>query len=206
MKAIIGRKLGMTQIFDDDGTLTPVTVVEAGPCPVVQVKSVDTDGYDAIQVGFGRKKAKRTTRPEAGHAAKAGLDVAPRTLREFRLAEPGEYEAGQELTVEQFAAGDAVKVTGTSRGRGFQGVMKRHGFRGRPGSHGHPKARIPGSVGPGTDPSRVIKGKKLPGQMGNVRHTERNCRVVRVDGERNLLFIRGGLPGSRNGVLFIREA
>lgn len=206
MKAIIGRKLGMTQVFDEDGTLTPVTVVEAGPCPVVQVKSAESDGYDAIQVGFGTRKAKRTTRAAAGHAAKAGLDAAPRTLREFRLPEPGEYEAGQELTVEQFEAGDAVKVTGTTRGRGFQGVVKRHGFRGRPGSHGHPKSRIPGSLGPGTDPSRVIKGKKLPGQMGNVRHTERNCRVVRVDGERNLLFIRGGLPGSRNGVLFIREA
>jgi large subunit ribosomal protein L3 len=206
MKAIIGKKLGMTQIFDDEGTLTPVTVVEAGPCPVVQVKSVETDGYDAIQVGFGAQRAKRTTRAEAGHAAKAGLELAPRTLSEFRLPEPGEYEAGQELTVEQFEVGDRVKVTGTSRGRGFQGVVKRYGFRGRPASHGHPKSRIPGSMGPGTDPSRVIKGKKLPGQMGDVRHTEKNCRVVRVDGERNLLFIRGGLPGSRNSVLFIREA
>lgn len=206
MKAIIGRKLGMTQIFDEEGTLTPVTVVEAGPCPVVQVKSVDSDGYDAIQVGFGARKAKRTTRAAAGHAAKAGLELAPRTLREFRLPEPGEYEAGQELTVEQFEAGDRVKVTGTTRGRGFQGVVKRYGFRGRPASHGHPGSRVPGSLGPGTDPSRVIKGKKLPGQMGDVRHTEKNCRVMRVDGERNLLFIRGGLPGSRNGVLFIREA
>jgi len=206
MKAIIGRKLGMTQIFDEEGTLTPVTVVEAGPCPVVQVKSVETDGYDAIQVGFGARKAKRTTRAEAGHASKAGLELAPRTLREFRLSEPGEYEAGQELTVGQFEAGDRVKVTGTSRGRGFQGVVKRHGFRGRPASHGHPGSRVPGSMGPGTDPSRVIKGKKLPGQMGDVRHTEKSCRVMRVDGERNLLFIRGGLPGSRNGVLFIREA
>lgn len=206
MKAIIGRKLGMTQIFDEEGTLTPVTVVEAGPCPVVQVKSVETDGYDAIQVGFGARKAKRTTRAEAGHASKAGLELAPRTLREFRVSEPGEYEAGQELTVGQFEAGDRVKVTGTSRGRGFQGVVKRHGFRGRPASHGHPGSRVPGSMGPGTDPSRVIKGKKLPGQMGDVRHTEKSCRVMRVDGERNLLFIRGGLPGSRNGVLFIREA
>jgi len=206
MKAIIGRKLGMTQIFDEEGTLTPVTVVEAGPCPVVQVKSVESDGYDAIQVGFGARKAKRTTRAEAGHASKAGLELAPRTLREFRLSEPGEYEAGQELTVGQFEAGDRVKVTGTTRGRGFQGVVKRHGFRGRPASHGHPMSRVPGSMGPGTDPSRVIKGKKLPGQMGDVRHTEKSCRVMRVDGERNLLFIRGGLPGSRNGVLFIREA
>lgn len=206
MKAIIGRKLGMTQIFDEEGTLTPVTVVEAGPCPVVQVKNAETDGYDAIQVGFGARKAKRTTRAEAGHASRAGLELAPRTLREFRLSEPGEYEAGQQLTVGQFEAGDRVKVTGTTRGRGFQGVVKRHGFRGRPASHGHPMSRVPGSMGPGTDPSRVIKGKKLPGQMGDVRHTEKNCRVMRVDGERNLLFIRGGLPGSRNGVLFIREA
>ena len=206
MKAIIGKKLGMTQVFDEAGTLTPVTVVQAGPCPIVQVKDAETDGYHAIQVGFGTQKAKRTSKAEAGHAAKAGLEGTPRTLREFRLQEAGEYEAGQELTVEQFEAGDTVKVTGTTRGRGFQGVVKRYGFRGRPATHGHPMSRIPGSMGPGTDPSRVIKGKKLPGQMGNVRHTEKSCRVVRVDGERNLLFIRGGLPGSRNSVLLIREA
>ncbi|MEN8377059.1 MAG: 50S ribosomal protein L3 [Gemmatimonadota bacterium] len=206
MKAIIGKKLGMTQVFDDEGNAVPVTVVEAGPCPVVQVKDVDSDGYHAVQIGFGEQKAKRTTRAEAGHAQKAGLEATPRTLKEFRLSEPGDYEAGQQLTVEQFEAGDTVKITGTTRGRGFQGVVKRYGFKGRPATHGHPGSRVPGSMGPGTDPSRVIKGKKLPGQMGNVRHSERSCRVVRVDGERNLLFIRGGLPGSRNSVLFIREA
>ena len=206
ISGLLGTKLGMTQIFMPDGSLIPCTAIEVGPCWVIQIKTQTHDGYDAIQVGFGARKAKRTTRAEAGHASKAGLELAPRTLREFRVSEPSEYEAGQELTVGQFEAGDRVKVTGTSRGRGFQGVVKRHGFRGRPASHGHPGSRVPGSMGPGTDPSRVIKGKKLPGQMGDVRHTEKSCRVMRVDGERNLLFIRGGLPGSRNGVLFIREA
>jgi len=206
MAAIIGRKLGMTQIFDADGRLVPVTVVSAGPCPVVQVKTVESDGYAAIQLGYGARKEIRTTRPERGHAAKAGLEHAPAALREFRVEEPSKYETGQELTVEQFEAGQRVKVTGTTRGRGFQGVVKRHGFVGRPASHGHPKARNPGSLGPGTNPSRVIKGKKLPGQMGNARQTLRNIRVERVDAERNLIFLRGALPGSRNSLVYIRQS
>ncbi len=203
MAAIIGRKLGMTQIFDESGAVVPVTVVEAGPCPVVQVKTVETDGYAAVQLGFGEKKEKRSTRAERGHARRAGLEQAPRTLREFRVQSVEGYEPGQQLTVEQFEPGQRVRVTGTTKGRGFQGVMKRHGFGGRPGSHGHPMARNPGSLGAGTNPSRVIKGKKLPGQMGNARHTERNVRVVRVDAERNLIFLRGGVPGARNGLVLI---
>lgn len=206
MAAIIGRKLGMAQIFDESGRLVPVTVVEAGPCPVVQVKTEETDGYAAVQLGFGVRKESRATRAERGHAARAGLDYTPAQLREFRVADPASYQVGQELTVEQFSVGERVKVTGTTRGRGFQGVMKRHGFGGRPGSHGHPKARNPGTVGPGTNPSRVIKGKRLPGQMGNAQHTVRNLRVERVDAERRLIFLRGAVPGSRNSLVFIRKA
>lgn len=206
MAGLIGRKLGMTQIFEDDGTVVPVTVIEAGPCPVVQVKTKETDGYDAVQLGFGTRKEKHSTRAERGHAARVGLEAAPTLLREFRVAEPESYEAGQALTVELFEAGERVKVTGTTRGRGFQGVVKRHGFVGRPASHGHPKARNPGTLGPGTNPSRVIKGKKLPGQMGNKRHTVRNLKVERIDAERNLLYIRGAVPGVRNSMLLIRKS
>jgi large subunit ribosomal protein L3 len=206
MAGIIGRKLGMTQIFNEAGAAVPVTVIEAGTCPVTQVKTPETDGYAAIQLAWGAQKDRRATRAEKGHAAKAGLDAAPRTLREFRIDGPVEFEAGQQLTVEQFEVGQRIKVVGTTKGRGFQGVVKRHGFRGRPGSHGHPRSRNPGSLGPGTNPSRVIKGKKLPGQMGDVQHTERNLRVERIDAERNLLFVRGAVPGSRNSVVFIRKA
>ena len=205
MPGLIGKKVGMTRIFDDEGVQIPVTVIEAGPCPVVYVKSEEGDGYMAVQLGFGAQRAKRTSRPEMGHAAKAGLDAAPRLMREFRLENGEEYEVGQQLTVEIFEPGDRVKVTGRSKGRGFQGVVKRHGFAGRPASHGHPMSRTPGSMGPGTDPSRVIKGKKLPGRMGGTRTTIRNLQVVRVDGERNLLFVKGGVPGSRDGYLLITK-
>ena len=204
MAGLIGRKLGMTQIFGETGTI-PVTVIEAGPCPVVQVKTAETDGYAAVQLAFGRVKDKRATRPERGHAQKAGLDYTPGLLREFRVDSADGVEAGQQLTVEQFAAGDRVKVTGTTKGRGFQGVVKRHGFRGRPATHGHPKARNPGTLGPGTNPSRVIKGKKMPGQMGASRQTVRNLRIERVDAERNLLFVRGAVPGAANSVVLIRK-
>ncbi|MBT8335478.1 MAG: 50S ribosomal protein L3 [Gemmatimonadetes bacterium] len=204
MAGIIGKKIGMTRVFDENGTQVPVTVVEAGPCPVTQVKTDESDGYQAVQLGFGAQKAKRAPRAEVGHVAAAGLEAAPRVLREIPWN--GEsFEVGQTLTVEQFEAGDRVKVTGTSKGRGFQGVVKRHGFAGRPGGHGHPMSRNPGSLGPGTDPSRVIKGKKLPGQMGGARTTIRNLTVVKVDGERNLLFIKGGVPGSRDSYVLITK-
>ena len=203
MAAIIGRKLGMTQLFDESGAVVPVTVVEAGPCPVVQVKTRERDGYTAIQLGYGVRKESRATRPERGHARRAGLDYVPRTLREFRVEDVDAYQPGQQLTVEQFEPGQRVRVTGTTKGRGFQGVMKRHGFGGRPGSHGHPKARNPGTLGPGTNPSRVIKGKRMPGHMGNTRHTERSVRVEKIDPERNLIFLRGGVPGARNSLVLI---
>jgi len=205
MPGLIGKKVGMTRIFDDEGVQVPVTVIEAGPCPVVQVRSQDQDGYQAIQVGLGAQSAKRATRAEVGHAAKAGLEAAPRIMREFRIADGEEYQVGQTLTVELFTAGDRVKVTGSSKGRGFQGVVKRYGFAGRPGSHGHPMSRNPGSIGPGTDPSRTIKGKRLPGRMGGERTTIRNLQVVKVDGERNLLFVKGGVPGARNGYVLISK-
>ncbi len=205
MPGLIGKKIGMTRIFDEEGVQVPVTVIEAGPCPVIEVRSEDRDGYTAVQLGFGAQKEKRATRAENGHVAKAGLEVAPRLMREFRVGEEEEYEVGQQLTVDLFAAGDLVKVTGKSKGRGFQGVVKRHGFAGRPGGHGHPMSRTPGSIGPGTDPSRVIKGKKLPGRMGGTRTTIRNMQVVRVDGERNLLFVKGGVPGARDGYVLISK-
>lgn len=204
MAGIIGKKIGMTRIFDESGAQVPVTVIEAGPCPVTQIKTVETDGYEAVQVGFGAQKEKRATRAELGHARAAGLEAAPRVVREFPI-NGTDYELGQELTVEQFEVGDRVKVTGTTKGRGFQGVVKRYGFAGRPGGHGHPMSRNPGSLGPGTDPSRVIKGKKLPGQMGGTRQTIRNIQVVRIDGERNLLFVKGGVPGSRDSFVLIQK-
>ena len=205
MAGIIGRKIGMTRIFDEDGAAISVTVVEAGPCPVLQIKNVETDGYVAVQLGFGAQKDKRASKAEKGHAAKAGVEAAPRLVREIEVSEDEEYEIGQAITVDVFEAGDTVRVTGTTKGKGFQGVVKRWGFAGRPASHGHPKSRIPGSIGPGTDPSRVIKGKKLPGRMGGVRATLPNVKVVKVDLERNLLFMKGGVPGARNSYLLIQK-
>ncbi len=206
MNGLIGRKLGMTRIYGEDGNVVPVTVIEAGPCPVVQVSAAEGE-RTRVQLGFGARKAKRTTKALAGHAAKAGLDVAPRVLRSFHLAEQvGDAPAtGDVVTVEIFAPGEKVKISGTTRGRGFQGVVKRHGFGGGPATHGNTRYRKPGSLGPGTDPSRVIKGKKLPGQYGNVRFTEVGLSVVRIDPERNLLFVRGAVPGPRRGIVVVRK-
>ena len=205
MPGLIGKKIGMTRIFNAEGIQIPVTVIEAGPCPVVSVRSQEQDGYQAVQLGWGEKKAKRASAAEMGHAAKAGLEAAPRLMREFRFENGEAYEVGQQLTVALFEEGDRVKVIGRTKGRGFQGVVKRHGFAGRPGGHGHPMSRNPGSIGPGTNPSRVIKGKKLPGRMGGDRTTIRNLQVVRVDGERNLLFVKGGVPGARDGYVLISK-
>ncbi len=205
MAGIIGKKIGMTRIFDEEGAAISVTVVEAGPCPVLQIKSAETDGSAAVQLGFGAQKDKRASKAEKGHAAKAGVEAAPRLVREIQVSEDDEYEVGQAITVDVFEVGDTVRVTGTTKGKGFQGVVKRYGFAGRPASHGHPMSRTPGSIGPGTDPSRVIKGKKLPGRMGGVRATIGNLKVVRVYPEQNLLFIKGGVPGSRNSYLMIQK-
>jgi large subunit ribosomal protein L3 len=202
MDAIIGRKLGMTQRFAEDGTLEAVTVIEAGPCPVVQVRQAGE--ATRVQLGFAALKPKRASKGRAGHAAKAGLDHAPRVLREFAAA--GEAPApGSLVTVATFAAGDRVKVTGTSKGRGFQGVVHRHGFGGGPKTHGNTRYRKPGSIGPGTDPSRVIKGKKMPGHMGASRVTQIGLTVAAVDAERNLLFVRGAVPGPVRGIVTVRK-
>lgn len=202
MNAIIGRKLGMTQLFAEDGTLTGVTVIEAGPCPVVQVRK--TDAATRVQLGFDKRKPKNANKAEQGHAAKAGLADTPRVLREFAFT--GEApEPGSMVTVAEFTAGELVKVTGTSKGRGFQGVVHRWGFHGGPASHGNTRYRKPGSVGPGTDPSRVIKGKKMPGHMGARQRTQIRLTVMKVDAERNLLYVQGSVPGSMNGIVTVRK-
>ena len=206
MAGIIGKKLGMTQIFEESGVVVPVTVIEAGPCPVVQVRNQEKEGYTAVQLGFGSKKANRATKAEMGHATKAGLEAAPQVLKEFNLAAGETPALGEQVTVSAFEAGQKVKVTGTTKGRGFQGVMKRHGFGGGRASHGATRVhRAPGSIGAGTNPSRVIKGKKLPGHMGDAQQTVSNLRVAKVDAERNLLYLRGAVPGPVNGVVFITQ-
>lgn len=206
MPGLIGRKIGMTQIFDEDGTAVGVTVLEVGPCPVVQIKTTGTDGYDAVQLGFGRKRDRAVRKPEAGHSARAGLDYVPEVLAEFE-PEDGELEPGQELTVEMFEVGGFVKITGPTKGRGFQGVVKRHGFGGGRGSHGGTAImRAPGSIGAGTDPSRVIKGKRMPGRMGGKIRTAMNRKIVKIDVEKNLLMIRGSVPGARNNIVLVRSA
>lgn len=204
MKGIIGKKLGMTQIFEDTGAVVPVTVVEAGPCPVVQVRTAEKNGYEAVQLGFGQKKEKRASKAAVGHAKAAGLEAAPAILREFPIAEGATPSIGDQVTVEAFEVGTRVKVTGRTKGRGFQGVVKRHGFGGGRASHGATRIhRAPGSIGAGTNPSRVIKGKRMPGHMGDVQQTIRNLRVAKVDAERNLIYIRGAVPGPINGYVFI---
>lgn len=198
MNALIGRKLGMTRLFDEAGTHVPVTVIEAGPCPVVQVTG------DRVQLGFGVRKPKRTPKALAGHVKRAGLERVPRLLESFPA--PGEApKPGDQVTVAIFAAGERVKVTGVTKGRGFQGVVHRHGFGGGPKTHGNTRHRKPGSIAPGTDPSRVIKGKRMPGHMGARRFTELGLVVVRIDAERNLLFVRGAVPGPTNGLVTVRK-
>lgn len=204
MQGIIGRKLGMTRIFEADGHVEPVTVIEAGPCPVVQVHD-GAEGAKAVQLGFGERKAKRSTKALDGHAKSAGLETTPRFLRSIPLPADTEAKAGDTVTVEIFSPGDKVKITGTTKGRGFQGVVKRYGFHGGPATHGSTRYRNPGSMGAGTDPSRVIKGKKLPGHMGAARHTEVGLSVVKIDAEQNLLFVRGAVPGPTNGLLVVKK-
>ncbi|MDF1504306.1 50S ribosomal protein L3 [Roseisolibacter sp. H3M3-2] len=225
MIGIIGKKLGMTQIFNEQGQQVPVTVIEAAPNPVTKVVDKAAAGFAAVELGYGRQrtaresakgertpKGARASKAALGHAAKAQLDYAPRVLRSFRLDDaPGKtpeipaYEVGQTVGVDIFAAGERVKVTGTTKGRGFQGVVKRWGFGGGANTHGNTKHRKPGSIGPGTDPSRVIKGKKMPGHYGAERHTQGGLRVERVDAERNLIYIRGSVAGPTNGIVLVRK-
>jgi large subunit ribosomal protein L3 len=207
MSGLIGKKLGMTQIFSEDGKAVGVTVLEVGPCPVVQVRTPERDGYAAVQLGFGSRREKRARKPEAGHAARAGLDYVPQVLAEFEPQEGREYEPGEQLTVDMFEVGQRVKISGRTKGRGFQGVVKRHGFAGGRKSHGGSSTlRSPGSIGPGTDPSRVIKGRKMAGQMGNTVRTASNRRIERIDAEKNLLMVRGSVPGASDNIVLIRPA
>ena len=203
---IIGRKIGMTQIFLEDGSAVPATVIEAGPCKVVQKKTKEKDGYDALQLGFLPKNEKRVNKPLSGHFKKAGTGSFT-LLREFRMEDVGGVELGQEVTLNLFKPGDVVDVTGLSKGRGFAGVIKRHGFHGFPASRGtHEYFRHGGAVGMHSYPARVFKGMKMPGHYGNERVTVQNIRVIDVKGDQNLILLQGGIPGARHGFVFIRSA
>ncbi|MEN6623855.1 MAG: 50S ribosomal protein L3 [Smithella sp.] len=203
-KGIIGKKLGMTQVFDEDGAAVGITAIEVEPSIVVQVKTKEKEGYDAIQLGYGRKKQKNVTKPLQGHFNKANKGFF-RKLKEFGT--DGEsYEIGQEITSEIFKAGDLVDIIGTSKGKGFQGVMKRHGFGGGRATHGSMFHRAPGSIGASADPARVFKGTKMGGHMGCVRKTIQNLRVWQVRSDRNLIMIKGSVPGSKNGFVLIKQA
>jgi large subunit ribosomal protein L3 len=206
VKAILGEKLGMTQVFADDGRAIPVTIVQAGPCVVAQIRTTERDGYSAVQLGYGEIKESRVRKPAKGHFAKAG--IAPtRHLVEVRTDDAGSFEKGAKITVESFAAGEHVDVIGISKGKGFAGVMKRHNFHGKPDSHGtERKHRSTGSVGAGTTPGRVFKGMKGPGRLGGDRTTILSLEVVESDPERNLLLIKGAIPGSNGGLVMIRNA
>ena len=204
-KAIIGKKVGMTQIFDAEGQMVPVTVVEVGPCKVVQIKNQEVDGYSALQIGYKQVKESKVTKPIKGHFDKVNVDYM-KVLREFKLEDISAYEVGQELKADVFEAGDKIDITGTSKGKGFAGVIKRHGQSRGPMKHGSKYHRSPGSMGGSSSPSRVRKGKKLPGQMGNVKVTVQNLEVVRVDADRNLLLVKGAVPGIRGSVVTIKDS
>lgn len=202
LSGLIGRKVGMTQVFTEGGTVEAVTAIEAGPCTVTQIKSVDKEGYNAVQLGFG--EAKRLNSPERGHLGKLGLF---KHLREFRVEDTSDIELGHRIDVSLFQSGDLVDVIGVSKGKGFAGTVKRHHFAGGPKTHGQSdRHRAPGSIGAGTDPGRVLKGHKMAGHMGNRRVTVKRIKVVKADPDRNLLLVGGAVPGARNGLLEIRKS
>lgn len=205
MKGLLGKKIGMTQIFDEDGVAVPITLIEAGPCYVTQVRTADSDNYSAVQVGFSETKPQRLTGGQLGHLK--NTDAPPlKYLREFRTKDP-EVAPGDKLTVEVFAIGDKVDVVGTSKGKGFAGAMKRHGFGGGPKTHGQSdRARAVGAISAGSGTGKVFKGKRMPGRMGNDRKTISNLKVAYIDAERNLIGIRGSVPGSKGGLVMIKEA
>ena len=204
-KTIIGKKVGMTQIFDEKGLVIPVTVIEAGPCTVTQVKTVETDGYNSIQLGYGEVKEKHVNKPLKGHFAKSKLTLK-KHLREFRLDNVGEVKVGDEIKADVFEQGDKIDVQGTTKGKGFQGVIKRHGQHRGPMGHGSMYHRRPGSMGACSTPSRVFKGKKLPGHMGRVTITIQNLDVVRVDMDKNVILLKGSVPGAKGSILKIKSA
>ncbi len=203
-KAIIGKKIGMTQIFDEKGLVIPVTVIEAGPCIVAQVKTIETDGYNAIQLGYGDVKENRINRPEKGHFTKAKLALK-KHLREFRVSEVADVTVGNEIKADVFEAGDKIDVQGTTKGKGFQGVIKRHGQSRGPMGHGSMYHRRPGSMGSTSTPGRVFKGKKLPGHMGVQTVTIQNLDVVKVDLDKNVILVKGSVPGAKGAILKIRK-
>jgi large subunit ribosomal protein L3 len=206
VNGIIGRKVGMTQVFEDSGKAVPVTVIQAGPCPIVQLKTQEKDGYQAVQLGFGKQKESRINKPRRGHFAKAGIDSAF-VLREFRVQSLDDVSVGSVVDASVFSEGELVDVTGTSKGRGFTGVVKRWKFAGGKKSHGGEQdLRRPGSIGASATPSRVFKGKRMPGRYGAKRHTTQNLPVIQADPERNLLVVKGAVPGPPNGLLLIRKA
>ena len=204
VKAIIGRKLEMVQLFAEDGTVLPVTLIEAGPCVVTQIKTPERDGYAALQMGFGKSKPKNVTKPMKGHLDKVGKGYF-KVLHEVRTDQIEDFQTGQELSVEAFAIGEVVDVTGISKGKGFSGTIRRWNFQRGPAGHGSKNVREPGSTGNATYPGRVIKGKKMPGQKGNRRVTLMGLKIVDVRPEDNLMIVKGSIPGSRNGIVFIRK-
>ena len=201
---LIGKKIGMTQIFEESGKVVPVSVVEAGPCPIIQVKTPEKEGYAAIQIGFDEMKASRVNKPETGHFKNAGVAVR-RILREIRVQDPNTYKVGDTLDVKLFEGAKTVHVTGTSKGRGFAGTIKRHNFQRGRKTHGNKNYREPGSTGSSAYPSRIMPGKRMPGRMGGVKRTTRNLTLVQIDAENNLLFIKGSIPGANNGIVFVRS-
>lgn len=205
MKAILGKKIGMTQIFSEDGSVIPVTVIEAGPTVVTQIKTEETDGYNAVQVGFENAREKLLTKPQLGHLKKAGVG-AKKHLREFSVSNVENYELAQEFNVDTFEVGEMVDVTGTSKGKGTQGPIKRHGQSRGPEAHGSRYHRRPGSMGGASDPSRVFKGKNLAGRMGGERVTVKNLKIVQLDAEKNLILIKGAIPGPKKGLVIIKES
>ncbi len=204
MSALLGKKIGMTNVFSSDGKLVPVTVVQVGPCVVTQVKTTETDGYNALQLGFDEKKVEKLNKPIAGHLKKAG-DKGFRVLREFRTDDLEDVEAGATIGIDVFTVGDKVNISGISKGRGFQGTIKRHGFSRGPETHGSRNHRKPGSIGNSAWPGRVFKGKKLPGHMGTNRETVKNLTIVDIKHEDNLLLVKGAVPGFKTGILEIRK-
>ncbi|MBP8644523.1 MAG: 50S ribosomal protein L3 [Syntrophobacteraceae bacterium] len=204
IKTLIGRKLEMTQIFAEDGSVVPITLIEAGPCTVTQVKTPATDGYSALQIGFGSRKPKNVNRPTKGHLDKVGKGYF-RVLREVRVEDAAAFQPGQEISLESFEIGEHVDIVGKSKGKGFAGPIKRWGFQRGPAGHGSKNIREPGSTGNATFPGRVIKGKKMAGQKGNKRVTVMNLQIVDVRPEMNLLLVKGAVPGAKNGIVFIRK-
>jgi len=202
---LLGRKLGMTRIFTEDGRSIPVTLLEVGPCPVVQRKTCENDRYEAVQLGFGEVRETRLNKPQRGHFGKAGAQPT-RVLREFAVRGECELKPGDVVGADLFKAGDRVDVSGRTKGKGFAGVIKRHGFGGGPGGHGSMFHRAPGSIGMSADPARVLKGKPMPGRMGHVRVTVQNLEVVRVDADKNLLVVRGAVPGANGGVVEVNKS